>query len=40
MERAFCKIKGWCAMATRYDKAARNFLAGICLVLAATAWIS
>ncbi|WP_174503986.1 hypothetical protein [Acidiphilium sp. C61] len=27
------------AIATRYDKTARNFLAGICLVLAVTSWI-
>ena len=30
----------WRAIATRYDKTARNFLAGICLVLAVTSWVS
>ena len=38
IERAFCRLKDWRAVATRYDKTARNFLAGICLVLAVTAW--
>ena len=38
IERAFCRLKDWRAIATRYDKTARNFLAGICLVLAVTAW--
>ena len=37
IERAFCRLKDWRAIATRYDKTARNFLAGICLVLAVTA---
>ena len=40
IERAFCRLKDWRAIATRYDKTARNFLAGICLVLAVTSWIS
>lgn len=40
IERAFCRLKDWRAIATRYDKTARNFLAGLCLVLAVTAWIS
>ena len=40
IERAFCRFKDWRAIATRYDKTARNFLAGICLVLAVTSWIS
>jgi transposase len=39
IERAFCKLKDWRAIATRYDKTARNFLAGICLVLTVTAWV-
>ncbi|MDB5379688.1 MAG: family transposase [Rubritepida sp.] len=34
IERAFCRLKDWRAIATRYDKTARNFLAGICLALA------
>ncbi|WP_048857927.1 IS5/IS1182 family transposase, partial [Acidiphilium multivorum] len=40
IERAFYRLKDWRAIATRYDKTARNFLAGICLVLAVTSWIS
>ncbi|OYV85044.1 MAG: hypothetical protein B7Z64_06425 [Acidiphilium sp. 21-68-69] len=40
IERAFCRLKDWRAIATRYNKTARNFLAGICLVLAVTSWIS
>lgn len=38
IERVFCRLKDWRAIATRYDKTARNFLAGICLVLAITTW--
>ncbi len=40
IERAFCSLKDWCAIATRYGKTARKFLAGICLVLVVTSWIS
>ena len=36
IERAFCRIKDWRAVATRYDKTARNFLAGICLAVLVT----
>jgi transposase len=36
IERAFCRLKDWRANATRYDKTARNFLAGICLAAAIT----
>ena len=39
IERAFCRLKDWRAIATRYDKTARNFLAGICLAIAVTQWI-
>jgi transposase len=39
IERAFCRLKDWRGIATRYDKTARNFLAGICLVLAVTDWL-
>lgn len=38
IERAFCRLKDWRAIATRYDKTARNFLAGIALVVAVTQW--
>ena len=40
IERAFCRLKDSRAIAAHYDKTARNFLAGICLVLAVTSWIS
>lgn len=40
IERAFCRLKDWRAIATRYDKTARNFLAGICLAPDVTWWIS
>ena len=39
IERAFCRLKDWRAIATRYDKTARNFLAGICLAAAIIWWI-
>jgi len=38
IERAFCRLKDWRAIATRYDKTARNFLAGICLARAVSQW--
>ena len=40
IERVFCSLKDWRAIATRYGKTARNVLAGICLVLAVTSRIS
>ena len=39
IERAFCRLKDWRAIATRYDKTARNFLAGVSLVVAITQWL-
>jgi transposase len=39
VERAFCRIKDWRGIATRYDKTARNFLAGLCLAVAVTHWL-
>ena len=39
IERAFCRLKNWRGIATRYDKAARNFLAGIALAIAVTNWL-
>ena len=39
IERAFCKLKDWRAIATRYDKTARNFLAGICLAIVIMHWL-
>jgi transposase len=29
IERLFCRLKNWRRIATRYDRLARNFLAGI-----------
>jgi transposase len=39
IENFFCKLKQFRAIATRYDKTARNFLAGIHLA-AATIWLN
>ena len=39
IERAFCRLKDWRAIATRYDKTAHNFLAGVCLAAALIWWI-
>jgi transposase len=39
MENFFCQLKPFRALATRYDKTARNFLAAIHLA-AATAWLN
>lgn len=40
IERTFCRWKDFRAIATRYDKTARNFLAGVCLVTALCDWIN
>ena len=39
IENFFCKLKQFRALATRYDKTARNFLAAIYLA-AATVWLN
>ena len=39
MENFYCKLKQYRAIATRYDKTARNFLAGIHLA-AAVIWLN
>ena len=39
IENFFCKLKQFRAIATRYDKTARNFLAAIYLA-AATIWLN
>jgi transposase len=39
MENFYCKLKQYRAIATRYDKTARNFLAAIHLV-AAVIWLN
>ena len=40
IERSFGRIKDFRAIATRYDKTARNFLAGICLAAAVIWWVN
>ena len=40
IERTFCRLKDFRAIATRYDKTARNFLAGLCLVAALCYWVN
>jgi len=39
VENCFSRLKDFRAIATRYDKTARNFLAGVCLA-AAMQWIN
>lgn len=39
IENAFCRLKDFRRIATRYDKLARNFFASICLVVAIVWWI-
>ena len=34
IENAFCRLRDFRRIATRYDKLARNFLASVCLVVA------
>jgi len=39
VERAFCRLKGFRRVATRYDKLAANFLSGIALATAIAFWL-
>jgi hypothetical protein len=39
IERSFNRLKDWRGIATRYDKKAANFLAGICLASVVTYWL-
>jgi transposase len=39
IENAFCRLKDFRRIATRYDRLPRNFLASICLVAALVSWI-
>jgi transposase len=39
IERSFNRLKDWRGIATRYDKKAANFLAGVCLASAVTYWL-
>lgn len=38
IERAFCAIKDWRRVATRYDKLARNFLSAVAIAAAFIWW--
>jgi len=38
VERAFNRLKGWRAVATRYDKHARNYRAGVVLACIVLFW--
>jgi transposase len=38
IERMFCRLKDFRRIATRYDKLARNFLAGVLIAAAVTWW--
>jgi hypothetical protein len=40
IERMFCRLKDFRRIATRYDKLARNFLAGILIAAAITWWLN
>ena len=39
VERTFCRLKDWRRVATRYDKLARNFLAGVLLASIVSYWL-
>ena len=39
IERMFCRLKNWRRIATRYDRHAQNYLAGLALVALIVAWI-
>jgi transposase len=38
IENAFCRLKDFRRIATRYDRLARNFLASLCLIAAIVWW--
>ena len=40
IERMFCRIKDFRRVATRYDKLARNFLAGVLIAATAIWWLN
>ena len=39
IENAFCRLKDFRRIATRYDKLAANFLGAVCLAAAVTWWL-
>ena len=38
IERLFCRLKNWRRVATRYDRLARNYLAGLALAAIVSKW--
>jgi transposase len=38
IERLFCRLKNWRRLATRNDRLARNYLAGLALIAVTTEW--
>jgi transposase len=38
IERAFCRLKDWRRIATRYDKLARNFLSAVAIAATIIWW--
>ena len=38
IERMFCKLKNWRRIATRYDRHAQNYMAGLALAAIISAW--
>jgi putative transposase len=38
IERAFCRLKDWRRIATRYDKLARNYAASLAIAILITWW--
>lgn len=40
VERAFNRLKGWRAVATRYDKHARNYRAGVVMASIVLFWLT
>jgi putative transposase len=39
IERAFCRLKDWRRIATRYDKLAANYAAAVAIAICVTWWI-
>lgn len=39
IENAFCRLKDFRRVATRYDKLARNYLSGVALATALAFWV-
>jgi len=38
VERLFCRLRNWRRLATRYNRLARNYMAGLALVVLASKW--